>query len=153
MVELNFTSRQVAEITGLTHRQIAYWCKTDLVVPSHRTHGGHARYTFTDLIALKAAKQLIDTGVSVQRLRQCIQSLTHYLPTVGQPLAGLSLVVTGDVVLAFHEGSAFDALTGQEWVFPVAQLEREILRHISQGRLRPADGVQGELFLGMETGA
>ena len=144
MVETTFTSQQVADITGLTRRQIAYWHKTGLVSPSHHTAGGHARYTFTDLIALKAAKQLIDSGVSVQRLRQCIHSLIRYLPTLKRPLVGLSLVVTGDVILAFHEGGAFDALTGQEWVFPVAQLELDVVKHFPKAGATAS--VQGELF-------
>ena len=43
-----------------------------------------------------------------------------------RPLAELILVATGDVVLAFRDGAAFDAVSGQEWVFEVAQLQREV---------------------------
>ena len=143
MVEDGFTSRQVIEITGVTQRQLVYWRKTDLIAPSEQTSGGHARYSFTDLIALKTAKQLIDAGVSVQRIRKSIASLIAFLPTIDQPLAELSLVATGDVVLAFYGGEAFEALTGQEWVFPVAELAREVER---VRRLMPDDPVQGELF-------
>jgi len=45
---------------------------------------------------------------------------------VRRPLAELVLVATGDVVLAFRDGTAFDAISGQEWVFEVAQFQREI---------------------------
>jgi hypothetical protein len=48
------------------------------------------------------------------------------LPTVQRPLAELILVATGDVVLAFQDGTAFDAVSGQEWVFEVAQFQREV---------------------------
>jgi hypothetical protein len=48
------------------------------------------------------------------------------LPTVERPLSELVLVATGDVVLAFRNGTAFDALSGQEWVFEVAKFQREI---------------------------
>jgi hypothetical protein len=77
-------------------------------------------------VALKAARRLIDAGVSVQRIRNSIQALRKLLPSVHQPLAELVLVATGDVVLVFREGAAFDAVSGQEWVFEVAQLVREI---------------------------
>lgn len=77
-------------------------------------------------MALKAARRLIDAGVSVQRIRSSIQALRKLLPFVHQPLAELVLVATGDVVLVFREGAAFDAVSGQEWVFEVAQLVREI---------------------------
>ena len=35
-------------------------------------------------------------------------------------------MATGDVLLAFRNGTAFDAISGQEWVFEVAQFQREI---------------------------
>jgi DNA-binding transcriptional MerR regulator len=97
-----------------------------LVAPTAQTPGGHGRYTFEDLVALKTAKRLIDAGVSVQRIRKSIAALQKILPTVRRPLAELILVATGDVVLAFQDGTAFDAVSGQEWVFEVAQLQREV---------------------------
>ena len=117
---------EVVEILGISRRQLQYWSKTDLVRPSAETPGGHARYAFEDLVALKAAKRLIDAGVSVQRIRKSIRALRRILPTVRRPLAELVLVATGDVVLAFKDGTAFDAVAGQEWVFEVAQFQREI---------------------------
>lgn len=128
MTEQSYTSRQAIAITGVTHRQLAYWRKTGLIVPSHQTQGGHARYSFADLVAIKAAKQLIDAGVSVQRLRKSVTALTQLLPNLDKPLTELSLVATGDVVLIFHQGAAFEALSGQEWILPIAQLQRNIER-------------------------
>jgi len=136
----SFSRQQAAAITGLSTRQLGYWRKTGLVVPDACTSGGHARYTFTDLIALRAAKRLLDAKISLQRIRKCLQSLTHFLPTADRPLVELSLVVTGDVVLVFHGERAFDALTGQEWVFPIAELAKEV------EQLQRNQPEQGELF-------
>ncbi|HTF32926.1 MAG TPA: MerR family transcriptional regulator [Myxococcota bacterium] len=122
----SYRSRDVSQILGLSRRQLQYWAQTDLVRPSALTEGGHHRYSFQDLVALKAARRLIDAGVSVQRIRSSIQALRKILPSVHQPLAELVLVATGDVVLVFREGAAFDAVSGQEWVFEIAQLVREI---------------------------
>jgi len=121
-----FRTRDVIQILGVSRRQLQYWSQTRLVAPSVLTPGGHGRYTFEDLVALKAAKRLIDAGVSVQRIRKSIAALKKILPTVRRPLAELVLVATGDVVLAFRDGAAFDAVSGQEWVFEVAQLQREV---------------------------
>jgi DNA-binding transcriptional MerR regulator len=118
--------RDVVEILQISRRQLQYWAQTDLISPSAKTRGGHGRYTFADLVALKAAKRLIDSGVSVQRIRKSIRALRRILPTVERPLAELVLVATGDVVLAFRNGTAFDAVSGQEWVFEVAQFQREL---------------------------
>ena len=143
-----FRTRDVVEILGISRRQLRYWSQTDLIVPSSHTPGGHARYTFEDLVTLKAAKRLIDAGVSIQRIRKSIRGLRRILPTVRRPLAELILVATGDVALAFRDGTAFDAVSGQEWIFEVALFEREVedwkrsnetpATPGSTGRMRPA---------------
>jgi DNA-binding transcriptional MerR regulator len=121
-----YRTKDVVQILGISRRQLQYWAQTDLVAPSQRTRGGHHRYSFEDLVALKAAKRLIDAGVSVQRIRRAIRSLREILPTIEKPLTELVLVATGDVVLAFVEGTIFEAVSGQEWVFEVAQFQRQI---------------------------
>jgi len=128
MMDSGFSSQQVMSITGLSRRQLSYWRKTGLLVPGQRTAGGHARYTFLDLLALKTAKRLIEAGISVQRIRKSIASLLAFLPGCRVPLSELSLVVTGDIILVLHGDSAFEALTGQEWILPVAALERQVTR-------------------------
>jgi len=136
----SFSRQQVLKLTELTSRQLSYWRKTGLVCPQSITPGGHARYAFTDLVALRTAKRLLDAGVSLQRIRKCLDSLTRFLPAADRPLVELSLVVTGDVVLVFHGERAFDALTGQEWVFPIAELAAEV------EKLQQQQPEQGELF-------
>lgn len=134
-----YRSGEVTQILGVTRRQLHYWARTGLVEPSVRTPGGHHRYSFTDLVALKTAKRLLDAGVSVQGIRRSIRALQRALPQVRRPLVDLVLVATGDVVLVLHEGAAFEAATGQEWIFEVARFEREIdAWRRSAGRTAPA---------------
>ncbi|MCG6865779.1 MAG: MerR family transcriptional regulator [Thiogranum sp.] len=140
MTQGSFSRQQVLKLTELSSRQLSYWRKTGLVCPQSITPGGHARYAFTDLVALRTAKRLLDAGVSLQRIRRCLDSLTRFLPAADRPLVELSLVVTGDVVLVFHGERAFDALTGQEWVFPIAELAAEV------EKLQQQLPEQGELF-------
>ena len=121
-----FQTREVVRALGLSRRQLQYWAKTGLVVPSERTPGGHHRYSFPDLIALKAAKRLIDSGVSLQRIRRSIEALSERLPAVNRPLEQLCIIATGDILVVFDRDSAFEALTGQEWIFEIAQFKREI---------------------------
>lgn len=121
-----FRTGHVLQILGLSRRQLQYWAQTDLIVPSARTRGGHCRYSFEDLVALKTAKRLLNAGVSVQRIRNSIRELRRMLPGLERPLSELTLVATGDVVLVFHGETAFEAVTGQEWVFEVAQFQSEV---------------------------
>jgi DNA-binding transcriptional MerR regulator len=134
-----FRSSQVVRILGVSRRQLQYWAETDLVAPSARTQGGHRRYTFEDLVALRAAKQLIDAGVSVQRIRHSIGSLKRILPEVQKPLSELVLVATGDLVLVLHGGSTFEAVSGQEWILEVSRFQREVERRLG----REAEGRPG----------
>ena len=143
-METVFTSREASAITGLTRRQLAYWAKSALITPSHHSPGGHARYSFTDLVALKTARRLLDNGVSVQKIRGSIAALLEFLPTCTSPLSELSLLASGDMVLAFRDGAAFETVSGQAWILPVAEMLRDI------GRLREVrsdgDPRQQDLF-------
>jgi DNA-binding transcriptional MerR regulator len=134
----SFKTREVVDLLGLSRRQLQYWAKTELVEPSTRTSGGHHRYSFDDLVALKATKRLIDAGISVQKIRKSVRALQALLPQVGHPLSELVLVATGDVVLVFREDAVFEAVSGQEWIFEVADFEREVeaYRRLGTGRAR-----------------
>ncbi len=128
----HFKTREVVELLDLSRRQLQYWAKTGLIEPSARTPGGHHRYSFPDLVALKATKRLIDAGVSVQKIRRSVRALQDLFPQVDRPLGELVLVATGDVVLVFQDDAVFEAITGQEWVFAVADFEREVAAYRSR---------------------
>lgn len=123
-----FKSQQVREIIGLTRRQMQYWASTGLIVPSRATDGGHARYTFEDLVAFKTSKKLLAAGVSVQRIRKVIQRLKTILPKVKRPLSELTVVATDDVILVFYEDTVFEAITGQQWILELAEVQRDIAK-------------------------
>lgn len=133
VVRSQFKTREVVDLLDLSRRQLQYWAKTGLIEPSQRTPGGHHRYSFDDLVALKATKRLIDAGVSVQKIRKSVRALQELLPQVGRPLSELVLVATGDVVLVFRDDTVFEAVSGQEWVFEVAAFEREVSSYRSAG--------------------
>jgi DNA-binding transcriptional MerR regulator len=133
-----FKTREVVDLMDLSRRQLQYWAKTGLIEPSARTPGGHHRYSFDDLVALKATKRLIDAGVSVQKIRKSVRALQELLPQVGRPLSELVLVATGDVVLVFQDDTVFEAVSGQEWVFEVAEFEREVSAYRLRDRAQPA---------------
>lgn len=150
----HFKTSEVVDLLDLSRRQLQYWAKTRLVEPSARTPGGHHRYDFNDLVALKATKRLIDAGVSVQKIRKSVGALRDLLPQVGRPLSELVLVATGDVVLVFHDETVFEAITGQEWVFPVAAFEREVsdFRHRQEARQEANARIRGEMSAETEAG-
>jgi len=135
-----YRTREAAQLSGVTRRQLQYWARTGLVPPGHRTPGGHHRYTFRDLVALRAARRLLDAGISLQRIRNTVAALRETLPRVWRPLSELVLVATGDVVLVFGEDTVFEAVSGQEWILEVGRFARELEAHPS--RTEHADGAQ-----------
>ncbi len=130
--EIFFRRGDLCKIIGLTPRQVQYWEKTGLLGPAYRTHGGHGRYSFQDLIAYKTAKRLLDAGVPLQRIRKSVLSLQKILPSIKRPLVELTLVATGDLVLVFYQDTAFEAVSGQQWIIHVAEIETEALRWMRQ---------------------
>ncbi len=132
--DLFFRRGDLCRIIGLTPRQVQYWEKTGFLGPTYRTKGGHGRYSFQDLIAYKTAKKLLDAGVPLQRIRKSMASLQKILPSIKRPLVELTLVATGDLILVFYQDTAFEAVSGQQWIIHVAELETEALRWIRQTR-------------------
>src|SRR5262245_49124133 len=63
---------------GITYRQLDYWARTGLVVPSVRDASGSGTqrlYSFRDIVVLKVVKRLLDAGVSLQNIRKAIETL------------------------------------------------------------------------------
>lgn len=76
-----YSSREVAQLTGLTARQLQWWAKRDLfppTVPSHKTEAGgytERRYTPIELLELMVLADLRRKGFTVQRIRKLLQVL------------------------------------------------------------------------------
>src|SRR6266568_7975701 len=53
------------QVAGITYRQLDYWARTGLVVPSIRSatgSGSQRLYSFKDILVLKVVKRLLDAG-------------------------------------------------------------------------------------------
>ena len=76
--EVGYSGRKAAEVVGISYRQLDYWARTDLVVPTIRpAHGSGSQrlYSFRDILVLKLVKRLLDAGISLQQIRVAIQQL------------------------------------------------------------------------------
>ena len=77
----NYSSREVASITGLSARQLQWWDARKLLKPSiatHRTEAGgftERRYSPVDLFELIALADLRRSGLSVGKLRLLLDTL------------------------------------------------------------------------------
>jgi DNA-binding transcriptional MerR regulator len=106
---------------GITYRQLDYWARTDLVVPSIRSASGSGSqrlYSFKDILVLKVVKRLLDAGVSLQNIRVAVDALR--LRGVDD-LAQVTLLSDGTSVYECTSSEeVVDLLRGGQGVFGIA---------------------------------
>ena len=70
--DIGYRGASAAAAAGISYRQLDYWDRTGLVIPSIQTatgSGSQRLYAFRDILVLKLVKRLLDTGVSLQQIR------------------------------------------------------------------------------------
>jgi DNA-binding transcriptional MerR regulator len=106
---------------GISYRQLDYWARTSLVVPSIRDASGSGTqrlYSFRDLVVLKVVKRLLDAGVSLQNIRKAIDTLRSRGVA---DLAGITLISDGTTVYECRSPEeVVDLLQGGQGVFGIA---------------------------------
>ena len=122
---MNFNTRTIAKILGLSIRQIDYWDRTHFVKPSVSEASGYGSirlYSFTDLIQLKVAKTLIDKGISLQKIRKAINYLRKNMSEVKKPLSELRFLTDGETIFVITKDKKviIDTLKSGQLVLSVA---------------------------------
>jgi DNA-binding transcriptional MerR regulator len=106
----HYTSREVAQLTGLTARQLQWWDARRLFMPAiapHRTAAGgftERRYTPMDVIELQVLADLRRRGFSIPRMRRLLATLrdrfgVRLYEAIGDGGA-LTLLIAGDQLYA-----------------------------------------------------
>src|SRR3954453_1921698 len=119
--DVGYRGPTACHAAGISYRQLDYWARTGLVVPSVRdaTGSGSQRlYSFRDIVVLKVVKRLLDAGVSLQNIRKAIDTLRSR--GVGD-LAGITLISDGTTVYECRSPEeVVDLLQGGQGVFGIA---------------------------------
>src|SRR2546421_3191179 len=106
---------------GISYRQLDYWARTGLVVPSVRDASGSGTQrlcSFRDIVVLKVVKRLLDAGVSLQNIRKAIDTLRS---RGVDDLAGITLISDGTTVYECRSPEeVVDLLQGGQGVFGIA---------------------------------
>jgi DNA-binding transcriptional MerR regulator len=120
VAEQGYRVPDVCRIVGISYRQLDYWARTELVTPSVRdaTGSGSQRlYSFQDLVSLRVIKKLLDTGISLQRVRKAVD----HLKSMKRPPHGVTLMSDGRGVYEAHSPEAvIDLLRKGQGVFAIA---------------------------------
>ncbi|MET9301711.1 MULTISPECIES: MerR family transcriptional regulator [Micromonospora] len=119
--EVGYRGVTACSAVGISYRQLDYWARTALVVPSVRDASGSGTsrlYSFRDLVVLKVVKRLLDAGVSLQNIRKAIEALRS---RGVDDLAGITLISDGTTVYECRSPEeVVDLLQGGQGVFGIA---------------------------------
>ena len=119
--EVGYRGAVAARAAGITYRQLDYWARTELVVPTVRDangSGSQRMYGFRDILVLKLVKRLLDTGISLQQIRIAVDQLR----AAGiRDLAGTTLMSDGaSVYLCTSNDEVIDLVSRGQGVFGIA---------------------------------
>ncbi len=111
MIEL-YSIRDVSRILAVQESRLRYWTQVGFVGPTVRK-GGRFYYTFCDLVAVKAAKDLLVADVPLQKARKAVDGLRKVLPNDTHPTSKLRVCSDGETIVALADDVAFEPIGGQ----------------------------------------
>ena len=122
---MNFNTKKVSKITGLTARRLDYWDRSNFIKPSVQEASGQGSvrlYSFVDLVQMKVAKMLLDKGITLQKLRKALTYLKKHMYEIEKPLAELRFLTDGEALFVLTENNQqiIDTLRGGQLVFSIA---------------------------------
>jgi tetratricopeptide (TPR) repeat protein len=123
-----FTGAEVARLLSMSAGRLRALDRAGIVSPSGRRKGRRA-YTFSDVIALRAARDLLARKVRLRDVARAVDNIRQTLPKVTRPLAELRIVSDGQRVVVKSTAGTFEPLTGQMVIdFDVKSLRDDVVR-------------------------
>jgi tetratricopeptide (TPR) repeat protein len=158
-VSAGYTTREVAKLLGLSAGQVRSSVRSGFSTPQ-RGSRGEMRFTFQDLVLLRAARGLLSARIPARRIRRALTRLREQLPE-GRSLASLHITAEGGAVVAADGEARWRPESGQTlFDFESGALARAVAplaRPVSRAIPRDAEEVTGEewyaLGCQLETGA
>jgi tetratricopeptide (TPR) repeat protein len=139
MIEL-YSIRDVARILALQESRLRYWTQVGFVGPTVRK-GGRFYYTFTDLVSVKAAKDLLAADIPLQKARKAVEALRKVLPNDTHPASRLRVCSDGESIVALADDVAFQPIGGQVvMAFTLPSFGQHIAEVLAMPRVDPARG-------------
>ncbi|MDO5060298.1 MAG: MerR family transcriptional regulator [Actinomycetaceae bacterium] len=141
--DTGYRGKVAAQAASISYRQLDYWARTGLVEPSIRTaHGSGSQrlYSFRDILVLKVVKRLLDTGVSLQQIREAV---AHLKNRGVADLSSITLMSDGASVYECRSrDEMIDLIEGGQGVFGIAvgRVWREIEGTLAELPTEELDG-------------
>jgi tetratricopeptide (TPR) repeat protein len=138
MIEL-YSIRDVSRILALQEARLRYWMQVGFVGPTVRK-GGRFYYTFCDLLCVKAAKDLLATGMQQPRARKNVEALKKALPDDTSPATKLRICCDGETIVALADDIAFQPVGGHVvMAFNIPSFGEHVLQTLAMPRVSPLE--------------
>lgn len=121
-----FSVQDVERVLRLSRSTIRGLVKTGFVQPT-RGPKRQLRFSFQDLIVLRAARALLEAKISRRRITRSLEDLRRHLPEQ-MPLSGLSISAVGDRVVVRDGKNHFQVDNGQYVLGLDVSVENGVLR-------------------------
>lgn len=120
-----YGTRDVARMVGLSESQVRAYVRAGLIEVERGPRNAY-RFSFQDLVLLRAARGLIQARVPHLRVLRALRRLKAQLPP-DRNLSELRILVDGDDVIVSDGAAAWNPASGQLHLdFQVAELSEEI---------------------------
>jgi DNA-binding transcriptional MerR regulator len=120
-IEGGYRGSVACQAAGISYRQLDYWARTGLVVPSIRSAAGSGSarlYSFRDVLVLKVIKRFLSAGVSLQNIRSAVE---HLKLRGSDDLTSITLMSDGaSIYECTNSDEVYDLLQGGQGVFGIA---------------------------------
>src|SRR6266702_2920809 len=152
-----YTTEEVARLLGLSPAQIRSYTRAGFLSPA-RAARGELRFSFQDLVLLRAAKGLMAARIPAAKIRGSLRRLKQQLPR-GRALSELRITAEGHRVVARDGALAWNPDSGQLVLdFDVASLAERaapLARRQAAAARRVEDDLDAEQWfeLGLEVSA
>jgi tetratricopeptide (TPR) repeat protein len=137
-----YRTQDVARILGLPEAEIRRFARAGFVSP-RRGPRNALRFSFQDLVLLRAAADLVKARLAPARVRRALRQLRSRLPA-GRSLASVQVTAEGDEIVVRDGGARWQAETGQGLLdFEVAEVARRVAPLVRAAARRRASGALG----------
>lgn len=140
-----YNVRVVAALAGLTPHMVNYLCRQNLIQPSLSKQRGRGRplsYGFGDIVMLRVIARLLQSGVSVERVREAFAALRQHHPAITPTtLPARYLVTDGRNVFLSNGKDQLEELDGRgqmsfAFVLELSTIRDEVLQEAKKRELK-----------------
>lgn len=137
---MTYTTRDVADMLGMSVAQVLSFVRDGLVEPARGAKGSY-RFSFQDLVLLRTAGEMARAKIPVTKVRRALKNLQATLPR-GKPLTAVRVTAHGDQIVVRDQDRVWEPESGQiHFDFSVGDLAGKVS---SLSKVRAEEARAGE---------